>query len=95
MLLIALATGWTVLYQQIDIDENLEIYIPVGAFIVMIHIMVAALTFLDVDANHKYHDFAGIQGWVLLITKLVLWVIFAYLHATNQNKVEKRSKSYF
>jgi len=40
-------------------DDRLEIFIPGAALTVMIHVMVAALTFVDVDANHKYHDFSG------------------------------------
>jgi hypothetical protein len=73
MLLIALANGWTILYQNVDIDDRLEIFIPITAFTVMVHVMVSALTFVDVDANHKYHDFAGIQGWVMMVCKLALF----------------------
>ena len=60
MLLIMMASGWTVTYQNIDLDDNLEIFIPTMALIVMVHVMVSALTFVDVDATHKYHDFSGI-----------------------------------
>ena len=60
LLLILLATGWTLSYQSLDIDDGLEIYLPMTALIVMVQIIVAALTFVDVDASHKYHDFAGV-----------------------------------
>ena len=78
LLLFSLASGWTITYQDLDFDENMEIYVPVLALVVMIHVLVAALTFIDVDSQHKYHDFAGIQGWVLLVTKLLLWFYFVY-----------------
>lgn len=59
MLLILLARGWKVRFHDIDADDGLDVYIPLTAMIVLIEIMVAALTFVDVDASHKYHDFGG------------------------------------
>ena len=56
--------------------------------------MVAALTFVDIDANHKYHDFAGVQGWVLFITKFILYGFFTYCYADTLPKLEKRSQPY-
>ena len=50
MLLFSLASGWTVTYQDIDFDENMEIYVPVMALVVMIHVLVSALSFVDVDS---------------------------------------------
>lgn len=60
MLLILMAHGWTILYQDLDLDDNLEVFIPTMALVVMLHVMVSALTFVDVDATHKYHDFSGV-----------------------------------
>ena len=45
------------------------------ALMIMIHIVISALTFIDIDAAHKYHDFAGAQGAALIILKSCL---FAY-----------------
>ena len=60
MLLIQLVSGWTVTYQNIELDDNMEIYIPIMLFIVMIEVVITALTFVDVDSSsHRYHDFAG------------------------------------
>ena len=36
LLLILLATGWTLSYQNLDIDDGLEIYLPMTALIVMV-----------------------------------------------------------
>lgn len=80
MLLVLMAQGWTVTYQDLDVDDNLEIFIPTFALIVMVHVLVSALTFIDVDATHKYHDFSGIQGWVLLLVKVGLFAYFCYQH---------------
>lgn len=59
-LLIMIASGWTLTFQDIDWDGNIEIYLPVGSLVVAIHLVLAAMTYIDVDAHHKYHDFSGI-----------------------------------
>ena len=87
MLLILLAGGWTLTYQEIDIDEGAEIYLPVGAVVVMLHIVITALTFADIDATHKYHDFAGIQGWCLFVIKILIWTFFVYRHQQIKKKI--------
>jgi hypothetical protein len=79
----------------LDLDDNLELFIPSMALVVMVHVMVAALTFVDIDETHKYHDFSGVQGWVLLVTKLALWAFFAYQHQRTKAKIEERSRPYF
>ena len=58
--MIALASGWKLRYQDIDFDDGLEIYLPMTILVLMVHIILVALTFVDVDASHKYHDYAGI-----------------------------------
>lgn len=40
--------------------------------------MTCVFTFLDADADHKYHDFAGIQGWILVSLKLLVYLFFLY-----------------
>jgi len=74
------------------LDNNLEIIIPTFAIVVMVHVLVSALTYVDIDATHKYHDFAGIQGWVLFFTKLSLWAFFCYLYKDSYNKIAQRSR---
>ena len=41
-------------------DDQIEIFIPGFIFIAVVHIVIATLTFVDIDASHKHHDFAGI-----------------------------------
>ena len=95
VLLLMLANGWTTLYQEIDIDDGAEIYLPIGALVIMIHVVVAALTFVDIDASHKYHDFAGIQGWVLLALKVSIFAYFYWCHSKTRRAIETRSARYF
>ena len=77
-LLIMLASGWKLRYREIDEDDGLEVYLPLTALILMIHVVLIALNFVDVDASHKYHDFAGVQGWCLFAMKTMLYAYFSY-----------------
>jgi|LauGreDrversion4_2_1035121.scaffolds.fasta_scaffold521472_1 hypothetical protein len=79
MLLIQLISGWTVTYQDIELDDNMEIYVPIMLFIVMVEIIITALTFVDIESSsHRYHDFSGVQGGILLTLKLGIWAYFLY-----------------
>ena len=60
LLLITLASGWKLRYEEIDFDDGLEIYLPMTCLVLMVQIILVSLTFVDVDASHKYHDFSGI-----------------------------------
>ena len=60
ILLMMLASGWTLTYDDIDFDDSLDIYMPIGAVVVVLHIMLAALDYVDIDEFHKYHDYAGV-----------------------------------
>ena len=59
-------------------DDGLDVYLPVTLFILLVEIMLAVFTFVDIDAMHKYHDFAGVQGWCLVILKTMIYAWFAY-----------------
>ena len=59
MLLLRLADGWITL-KLIQSNKDTRIYMPLTSFVVAVHIMLGAITYIDQDADHKYHDF---QGW--------------------------------
>lgn len=89
MLLILLARGWKVRFHDIDSDDGLDIYIPLAAMIVLIEVMIAALTFVDVDASHKYHDFGGMQGIILVIMRMLIYTGFLICLLNTKEKVKK------
>jgi hypothetical protein len=94
-LLMMIASGWTINYRELDIDNNLDLYLPTGAVIVIIHLTLAAMTYIDVDAYHKYHDFAGIQGWVLMFLKLGLFGYYLWCILDNRSKIPNRAKGFY
>ena len=59
LMLFMLASGWKVHFHDVEQDENMEIHVPITAIIGVIHLVIAALTFVDIDASHKYHDYSG------------------------------------
>jgi hypothetical protein len=59
-LFLMLANGWTLTYDHIDWDANVDMYIPLGTLVGVVYLLIGAFDFLDVDASHKYHDYAGI-----------------------------------
>ena len=77
-MLISLASGWKLRFQEVDMDDSVEIYLPITLLVLVVQVLLAALTFVDVDASHKYHDYAGVQGWCLVVLKTILFVYFAY-----------------
>lgn len=49
-LLMMIATGWTLTFQDLDIDGNLDIYLPIGSIVIVVHLVLAAMTYVDFDA---------------------------------------------
>ena len=84
-----LASGWKLRYQEIDFDDQLEIYLPMTALVLMVQIILVALTFVDMDASHKWHDFAGVQGWCLFVLKTILFAYFAYCVYDSKSQSKK------
>ena len=60
-----------------------------AALVLMVQIILCALTFVDMDASHKYHDFAGVQGWCLVFLKSVLFIYFAYCIYDSQQQTKR------
>ena len=59
-LLILMAYGWTLSFSEINWDDNLDIYVPIGATVVAVHLILAGMTYIDMEGYYKYHDYAGI-----------------------------------
>ncbi len=89
------AYGWTFSFQDIDWDNNLEFYIPVGSIMIALHLVLAAMTYIDFDAYHKYHDFAGIQGFFLVLLRVLLFAYFVYCIQQNKASIPKRSQEIY
>ena len=58
--------------------------------VLLVHVIIVALTFVDIDASHKYHDFAGVQGWCLVAFKTLLFFYFLYCYCESKSAAKKR-----
>lgn len=70
-------------------DEK-DIYLILFLFVLMIHLMITALTFVDDDEYHKYHDFSGIQGIIIVILRLLLFTAYSYGFYSTLNESTKK-----
>ena len=94
-LFIMIANGWKISFQDLDIDDNLDIYIPGGILVLVANAVLAAVTYIDVDAYNKYHDYSGIQGWVLILLKLGIFGFYLWTVCFNSNRIPKRSLHFY
>lgn len=74
-LIIMLAYGWTITFS--NLHEHGYFVIEIGGT-VLIHVLIAALTFIDNGEHHKYHDFEGFQGLLLVLLRLGMFGFFQY-----------------
>ena len=83
MLIMMLTNGWWTRFQKIDMDIGMELYVPIFFFVVFVHVLLGAISFVEADAHHKYMDFEGILAYLLIATKLMLCCIQFYYYSVN------------
>jgi len=50
-----LSNGWMT-HDMKQEDETEDIYIPIAILVMVTHLLLGTLTFVDRDAYHKFHD---------------------------------------
>uniref|UniRef100_A0A7S3NVD6 GPR180/TMEM145 transmembrane domain-containing protein n=1 Tax=Euplotes crassus TaxID=5936 RepID=A0A7S3NVD6_EUPCR len=90
-LMITIAFGWTITYKNMG---EKDIYILSAIFIVMIHLLIGALTYIDDESHHKYHDFGGVQGVILVLLRVVIYGVFLYGIKETSNSANNKQKSF-
>ena len=70
-----MAFGWKINYYYLPEKDSILTF-AILSFIM--HALVAGLTALDKNQYHKYHDFSGVQGLILVIIRLILYGIFIF-----------------
>jgi hypothetical protein len=90
-----LANGWLTRFQKFDWDDGMDIYGPLWLFMVIVHIIFGALSFIDRDAYHKYHDFDNWVGLCLIGCKLVFIAVFFYFYQFTVSKIPSEAKAFY
>jgi len=94
-LLLMLANGWMTRFGTYDIEDGMETYAPLMAFVVLVHVMFGALAFIDKDKDHKYHDFQGWVGFGLIAVKFIITGIYLYFYSYCKPLIKKNSKEFY
>mmetsp|Transcript_25441 Transcript_25441/g.22604 ORF Transcript_25441/g.22604 Transcript_25441/m.22604 type:complete len:323 (-) Transcript_25441:22-990(-) len=88
-LFVMIAYGWKI--TENDITKNTTLII-MGGVVCVIQSSMTFLTAIDDGAHHKYHDYGGFQGLILVILRLAIWIVFVYGILTTIKKVNRKGK---
>lgn len=83
LLVLMLAKGWFTRFTRFNFDDGFDEYGPWFMINIIVHVIFGAMTFVDRDAHHKYHDFGGWQGACIIVLKLALIGAFYYFWKEN------------
>lgn len=72
-LLIIMADGWTIKYNDFP---NADIYIPVVLIVAFLHLVLIGLGKVTDDSSYKFSEYEGIAGVALIILRLVMFTWF-------------------
>lgn len=65
--------GWTINYMNL---ENFEFFLPLLAFVGIIHLLIVGLSRLTDDEFTKNHDYEGFAGYLIIFLRIGLYVYF-------------------
>ncbi len=86
-----LAYGWTL---HRDNLADFEIIGVVSFVVIAFHALVGVVTVIDHEEKHKYHDYAGVQGLVLVLARLLLYAAFMYGLWRTMDKVTGKTSQF-
>lgn len=95
LVVLMLANGWYTRFKTYDVDDGMETYAPLFLLVIMMHVLFGALGYIDQDVQHKYHDFQGWVGAILICTKLILVAAFFYFYSYSVDKIQRESKQFY
>lgn len=87
LVVLMLANGWYTRFKSYDFDDGLEIYAPLFLLVIMVHILFGALSYVDQDAYHKYHDYSGWVGYCIVTAKFALIAVFFYFYSYSASRI--------
>ena len=71
-----------------------DLYIPIALLVFVVHIVLAGLTFIDRENLHKYHDYSGIQGLLIVMMRVGLFVLFQVWVAGTRGEASRKAREY-
>ena len=95
LLLMMIANGWMTKWIKYDVDDSIEIYLPLFLLIILFHVAFAALAFIDRNAWHKYHDYYGWAGFGLIMLKFCMVAGYFYFYTYCKPTVSKSASEFY
>ena len=83
-LIIMIAHGWTLTFDSL---HEHDYFIKELGLILGSHLVLAVLTMVDEGEAHKYHDFSGTQGLILVSIRIALFVFFLVKYTWRGNRI--------
>ena len=74
-LFLLLAFGWTITKKSVE-NDDLDLIIPIGCFLIIMHLIIGGLIFVDTHEHQKYHDYQGVQGILMCVFRILLLLGF-------------------
>lgn len=90
-MLIMIAYGW--LITDTDISQNTTL-MGLGVVVCLVQSCATFLTVIDDGAHHKYHDYGGWQGMILVVMRIILYVIFMVGVCRHLGKLKKKPNDF-
>lgn len=89
IIFILISWGWTINYTEL---ENFDIYIPLAVLIGIIHMMIIGLSKLTDDESHKFHQYGGFVGWIIVVLRLGMFIYFLFGIRDTLNAAREKVK---
>lgn len=77
-------------------NDDLDLIIPIGCFLVIMHTIIGSLIFIDTHEHQKYHDYQGVQGILLCVFRVMMYLGFVVGMKFTRDEIKDFKKiSYF
>lgn len=91
VIFILVAWGWTINYINL---EEFEFFVPLLAFIGILHVLVVGLSRLTDDEFSKNHDYEGFAGYIIIIMRIGLYIYFKMGIVDSYKKARFKIKTF-
>ena len=91
IIFILVGWGWTRNYMNL---ENFEFFLPLLAFVGIIHLLVVGLSRLTDDEFTKNHDYEGFAGYLIIFLRIALYIYFVMGLYDTFNQARFKIKSF-
>ena len=81
-----IAFGWTLTFYKLSENDNYQMIILLN---ILVHLVVAILTLIDDGEHHKYHDYQGVQGFLLVMIRVGFFIMIIIKTRDTKEKMPK------